>query len=78
MSTVRTVVEVPGVTCGYCKKSIEGALVTVDGVAQATVELARKTVTITHAAGVGSRERLVEEIENRGYDVADVRVVRSA
>jgi len=78
MSTVTMVVEVPGVTCGYCKKSIEGALATVDGVAQATVELASKTVTVTHTADVVSRERLVEEIENCGYDVADVQKVSSA
>jgi copper chaperone CopZ len=75
MSTIRTVVEVPGVTCGYCKRSIESALGAVDGVTQATVELSSKTVTVAHAVDVISRERLVEEIEGCGYDVAGVREV---
>lgn len=75
MSTVITLFQVPGVTCGYCKKSIETALLPISGVADATVNLADKTVTVTSDPAHITSDALAEAIEDAGYDVADAKEV---
>lgn len=62
-----TTLTVVGMTCNHCKASVESALNELDGVTNATVSLADNNVTIIHEDV--ATERLVEAIEEIGYDV---------
>ncbi|AOS99430.1 MULTISPECIES: copper ion binding protein [Exiguobacterium] len=62
-----TTLSVIGMTCNHCKASVESALSEVEGVQQATVSLEQNQVTVQHEDV--SRERLVDAIEEIGYDV---------
>lgn len=62
-----TTLTVVGMTCNHCKASVESALNELNGVTNATVSLADNNVTVTHEDV--ATERLVEAIEEIGYDV---------
>ncbi|HAK99487.1 heavy metal transport/detoxification protein [Exiguobacterium indicum] len=62
-----TTLSVIGMTCNHCKASVESALSEVEGVQQATVSLEQNQVTVQHEDV--PRERLVDAIEEIGYDV---------
>jgi copper chaperone len=70
VTTVATeTIRIPEIHCDHCKQSIEGALAPLDGVQQATVDVAAREVTVTYdEAGVG-RGQLVAAIEAQGYEV---------
>lgn len=63
-----TTLNVIGMTCNHCKASVESALNELDGVTTATVSLSDNSVTVVHEDL--TQERLVEAIEEIGYDVA--------
>lgn len=67
MST--SVLNVGGMSCAHCKKAVEKALQTLDGVHSAEVNLDAGTVTINHDSGVISAEKLKNTIRDVGYDV---------
>jgi copper chaperone len=60
---------VPEIHCDHCKTSLEGALKPTEGVEQAAVDVAAKTVTVTYDQTLVDRARLVETIEEQGYEV---------
>ena len=62
-----TTLSVIGMTCNHCKASVESALSEVEGVQQATVSLEQNQVTVKHENV--PHERLVDAIEEIGYDV---------
>lgn len=62
-----TTLTVVGMTCNHCKASVESALNELDGVTNATVSLADNNVTVIHEDV--ATERLVEAIEEIGYDI---------
>ncbi len=62
--------QVPDVSCEHCKSSIEGALQPIDGVTAATVDLQSKAVTVDFDDAVVQKDRLVEAINEAGYNVA--------
>ncbi len=62
-------VSVPEIHCDHCKTSLEGALRPIAGVAEATVDVEVRTVTVTYDAAAVDRSVLVEAIEDQGYDV---------
>ncbi|WP_214861535.1 cation transporter [Exiguobacterium sp. s161] len=62
-----TTLSVIGMTCNHCKASVESALSEVEGVQQATVSLEQNQVIVQHEDV--PRERLVDAIEEIGYDV---------
>jgi len=62
-----TTLSVIGMTCNHCKASVESALSEVEGVQQATVSLEQNQVKVQHEDV--PRERLVDAIEEIGYDV---------
>jgi len=62
-----TTLSVIGMTCNHCKASVESALSEVEGVRSASVSLEQNQVTIQHEDV--ARERLVDAIEEIGYDV---------
>jgi copper ion binding protein len=61
---------VPGMSCGHCKSSIEGALGPVAGVRDASVDLDQKRVDVDFDEAVTDRASLVRAIESAGYEVA--------
>jgi copper chaperone len=67
--TKTTVFTVPEVHCGHCKASLEGALGPTHGVEQAEVDLSARTVTVSYDAEAVGPPKLVEVIEDQGYDV---------
>jgi copper chaperone len=69
MSTTETI-SVPGVHCGHCVSSIEGALKPMTGVTDATVDLQSKSVEVSYEEATVSRDDIVKAIEDQGYDVA--------
>lgn len=65
-----TTLPVIGMTCNHCKASVESALSEVEGVQHATASLEQNQVTVKHEDV--PRERLVDAIEEIGYDVPTV------
>lgn len=61
---------VPDISCGHCKSSIEGAVSGLDGVEQVTVHIQPKTVDLSFDESTVSLDRIVEAIEEQGYEVA--------
>lgn len=58
---------VEGMSCGHCVKSVEGALKEIG--ATATVDLNAKTVTVQFDESKLTVESIKEAIEEQGYDV---------
>lgn len=67
---MKTTLEVKGMTCGHCKKSVEGALQELNGVSNAEVDLATGKVAVTYDDSSVSLDALREAVEDQGYDVA--------
>ena len=66
------VLKVPDMSCGHCKATVEKALLTVEGVERATVDLEAKTVSVDHADSV-SEDTLRSAVTQAGYSVTEVR-----
>ncbi len=66
---VTETITVPEIHCDHCKTSLEGALTPLDGVEQATVDILARTITVTYDEASVDRDRLVDEIEQQGYEV---------
>lgn len=64
-----TTLNVPDISCGHCKSSIEGAVTGLPGVNSVVVDIEGKTVALdlTESAVV---TEIVEAIEDQGYEVA--------
>ncbi|MGK0554200.1 copper chaperone CopZ [Macrococcus capreoli] len=65
---METILKVEGMTCGHCKKSVEGAVSELEGVKSAVVDLEAANVTIEHEESV-SVDTMKAAIEDQGYDV---------
>ncbi|HIW33801.1 MAG TPA: copper ion binding protein [Candidatus Paenibacillus intestinavium] len=61
------VLNVEGMSCGHCVKSIEGALQELG--ATGTVDLSAKTVTIQFDESKLTLDNIKEAIEEQGYDI---------
>jgi copper chaperone len=66
-----TTISVPGIHCGHCKSSIEGALGQVAGVEAATVSVEAKTVDVTYDEASVDLASIRTAIEDQGYDVPE-------
>jgi copper chaperone len=66
---VTETIAVPEIHCDHCKVSIEGALEPIAGVQRATVDIPARAVTVTYDEASVGRDRLVEAIEQQGYEV---------
>ena len=60
---------VQGMSCGHCKKSVEDALNNLDGVSTAEVNLDNGTVDVTFDESKVNDGAMKEAIEDQGYDV---------
>jgi copper chaperone len=61
---------VPEVSCAHCKSTIEGALLPLNGIETAEVDIEAKTVSVSFDQGVVDRTSVVRAIEASGYAVA--------
>ena len=58
--------------CGHCKKAIETAVTSVDGVKSATVDLDTKIVTVKYDVEKTNVDALKTAIVNIGYDADEI------
>ena len=61
---------VPGMHCGNCKASVEGAVRALDGVSNVVVDLGSKVVDVEFDENKLAIGEIVNAIEDQGYDVA--------
>ena len=66
---VTETISVPEIHCDHCKASIEGALEPIAGVVRAAVDIPARVVTVTYDEASVDRDRLVEAIQQQGYEV---------
>ena len=64
-----TTLNVPDISCGHCKSSIEGAVGELTGIASVEVSIEGKTVDVSYGDDV-TLDTIIETIEEQGYDVA--------
>lgn len=69
MPTTITNFDVSGISCGGCKTAIEGAVGPAEGVQRVEVDVSGRKVTVGHDADMADPARLIELIEDQGYDV---------
>ena len=65
---MHTKLNVEGMSCSHCENAIKKAVSAISGVTEVTVDLAEKTVTVTHDESV-TAACIQVEIEEQGYDV---------
>ncbi len=65
---MQTKLNVEGMSCSHCENAVKTAVSALNGVTEVLVDLASKTVTVTHDEKV-SVESIKNEIEDQGYDV---------
>lgn len=65
-----TVLNVPDISCGHCKMSIEGAVGELAGIETVEVAIEAKTVDVSFDDGAVTLDQIIEAIEEQGYDVA--------
>lgn len=70
VSDLKSSFQIKGMSCASCVSRIETALKKVDGVTQASVNLATERADITSNISV-DRQALINAIEHAGYDVVD-------
>ena len=70
------VTELPllGMTCANCATTIERRLNKVDGVLEATVNLANERATVRYAPGATTRADLVAAVRRAGYDLSLIHI----
>jgi copper chaperone len=64
-----TTLNVPDISCGHCKSSIEGAVSGLPGVNSAEVNIQARTVDLD-LSDAAELDQIVDAIEDQGYDVA--------
>jgi copper chaperone CopZ len=66
---METTFNAPGISCQGCANTIEKALGTIPDVSRVSVDVAKKTVTVSHGDRVG-RETLEDALVRAGYPAA--------
>lgn len=60
---------VPGISCGHCKSSIEGAVASIDGVARVEVSVIERTVDVEYDPAQLDLAAIVSAIDDQGFEV---------
>ena len=63
-----TTLHIGGMTCGACTSAVEGAFENLPGVASFNISLLSERAVIEHDAGIISPGKLVEVVEDTGFD----------
>jgi copper chaperone len=66
-----TTLSVPGIHCGHCKASIEGAVGALDGVRTAEVSVDDRTVAVDYDESVLGVDQIKDAIVEQGYDLPE-------
>ncbi|KAF3921601.1 hypothetical protein AA313_de0206263 [Arthrobotrys entomopaga] len=74
-SYATTTVAVEGMTCGSCSSSIESAFKSAPGVKSCSVSLILNRAVVIHDSSRFSAEKVIETIEDRGFDAQLVSTV---
>jgi Cu+-exporting ATPase len=74
MAQQKNTLPITGMTCANCAATIERNLKKLDGVAEANVNFATETATVTFDPAVLGEGALISKIKDVGYDVAIARV----
>ena len=61
---------VPDISCGHCKSSIEGAVSELAGISKVEVSIEDRTVDVAFEDASVDRTAIVDAIEGQGYEVA--------
>jgi Cu+-exporting ATPase len=67
-SMATTTVAIEGMTCGACTSAVEGGFTGLDGIIGFNISLLAERAVITHDPTKISAEKIVEIIEDRGFD----------
>ncbi len=70
MNMKQITLEVQGMSCGHCVKSIEDNVGNLSGVTSVKVHLDTSKVDLEFDESIISLEEIKNEIEEQGYDVA--------
>lgn len=70
MSTETQVINIDGMTCGGCVKSVDSALTQLDGVQSVEVDLEGNKASVTYDSSAVAVDAIVEAIEEAGFDAA--------
>ena len=62
---------VPDISCGHCKSSIEGAVNPLDGIAKAEVSINDRNVDIEYDPSKIELSDIITAIDDQGYEVKD-------
>ena len=65
-----TTLNVPDISCGHCKSSIEGAVSGLAGIERVEVAIETKTVDLSFDDSAIALDAIIETIEDQGYEVA--------
>jgi len=65
----KVTLNVEGMSCGHCVKSVEGSLGKLQGVSDVKVHLDNGTVDVEYDAATVSVDTIKETIDDQGYDV---------
>ena len=60
---------VPGISCGHCKASIEGAVASMDGVARVEVSVIERSVDVEYDPAQLDLAAIVSAIDDQGFEV---------
>ncbi|KAK7757902.1 Cu(2+)-transporting P-type ATPase [Diatrype stigma] len=67
-SVATTTVAIEGMTCGACTSAVEGGFSALDGILRFNISLLAERAVITHDPAKVPSEKIVEIIEDRGFD----------
>lgn len=65
----KVTLNVEGMSCGHCVKSVEGSVGELKGVSSVKVNLENKTVDVEYNASEVTLDAIKETIDDQGYDV---------
>ena len=68
MDTV--VLQVGGMSCGGCVKSVTGVLEALPGVVKAEVSLEKAEAVVSYEPGQATREQMVQVIDDAGFEAS--------
>lgn len=66
---VNSILHVDGMSCEHCVKTIRTVVGALPGVADVSVDLNLKTVTVNHDPAQSPLDKIRLEIEDQGYEV---------
>ncbi len=66
---IRTILDVPEVTCSHCVEAIEGAVGALHGVKSVKVDLEQKDVVVNYDDSAVELGAIITAIEEEGYGV---------